>query len=293
MSIREPAVAGMFYEATQSWLTRELEAAFKGKGGPRSLPKAVKKGDGKIVGLVSPHAGFLYSGNTAACAYNRLAQDGIPDAVVIIGPNHRQYFPSVALTGDSEWRTPLGNVEIDMEATRFIADEFPQAEVNSLAHRMEHSIEVQLPFLQYIAYSVNASYKVVPVLIGSIASVSVDADADMADKLGKVIASAVTGKRAVVIASTDFTHYKSADIAEIHDSKAIDKILNMDEKGLLEVVASLKISMCGAFPTAIMIAAAKSLGAESAKSICYSNSGDVTGNYTEVVGYAAIELNRL
>lgn len=291
MSIREPAVAGMFYESSESWLIREIETAFKGKGGLGSIPAAVKKGDEKIVGLVSPHAGFIYSGATAACAYNRLALDGIPETVVIIGPNHRQYFPAVALSGDSAWRTPLGDVEIDIDATRYIAEKFPNAEINSAAHRMEHSLEVQLPFLQYIARSINADVKIVPALIGSIASVSVDADAEMARSLGHIIASAVSGKRAVIIASTDFTHYKSADVAESHDLQAIQKILKMDEKGLLEVVYALKISMCGAFPTAIMIAAAKSMGAKSAKSICYSNSGDVTGDFNEVVGYAAIELD--
>ena len=292
MSIREPAVAGMFYEASQSWLIRELESAFQNPSGPGSIPKAMRNGPGIIAGLVSPHAGFIYSGSTAACAYSRLAQDGIPDTVVIIGPNHRQYFPSVALTGDSEWHTPLGNVAIDTDATRYIADHFPTSEISSPAHRMEHSIEVQLPFLQYIANTIGADFKVVPTLIGSIASKSVDDDTKMARELGNVIAEAVSGKKAVVIASTDFTHYKSADIARTHDIKAIEKILNLDEKGLLTVVESLKISMCGAFPTAIMIAAARNMGAVKAQSICYSTSGDVTGDFAEVVGYAAIELDR-
>lgn len=293
MSIREPAVAGMFYESSESKLILELENAFRGNDGSGSIPGAVKNGPGKIVGLVSPHAGFVYSGSTAASAYRRLAQDGLPDTVVIIGPNHRQYFPAVALTGDSEWRTPLGNIEVDMDATRYIADHFPQAEINSPAHRMEHSLEVQLPFLQYIANPIDAKIKIVPLLIGSIAFVSVDKDAELANDLGRVIAASVAGKRAVIIASTDFTHYKSADTAKKYDSQAIQQILNMDVKGLLQVVAELKISMCGAFPTAVMIAAAKHLGAEIAKPISYSNSGEITGDLSEVVGYASIELDCL
>lgn len=293
MSIRESAVAGQFYESTEFSLIREIEAAFTGKGGPGALPTAVSQGEGKIVGLVCPHAGFVYSGSTAASAYARLAEDGIPEIVVILGPNHRQYSPAVALSGDAAWRTPLGSVEIDADITQKIIAGFSQAEISPSAHRMEHSLEVQLPFLQYIARPTGAAFKVVPALIGSIASVSLDADVDLAHRLGQVIAAAVSGRRAVVIASTDFTHYRSASAAKAQDSKAIAAILHLDERELLATVASLDISMCGAFPTAIMISAAKHLGAVSATSLRYSNSGDVTGDYTEVVGYAAIELDRM
>lgn len=292
MSIREPAVAGAFYEGTESRLIRQIEYAFTGPNGPGSIPKPAKEPMSRIVGLVCPHAGYMYSGDTAAHAYSKLAEDGIPEVVVLIGPNHHYYAPAIALADDSGWRTPLGVVEVDRDVTKQIKANLPLAEINSTVHRMEHSLEVQLPFLQYIARLAEADFRIVPVSVGAIASVSVDADAKFAGEVGSVISKAVAGKRALIIASTDFTHYKAAIVAKEHDSLAIRTILNLNEYGLLEVVALRNISMCGALPTAIMLATAKILGAKAATLLKYSNSGDVTGDYTEVVGYAAIEVSK-
>ncbi|MHB1001099.1 MAG: AmmeMemoRadiSam system protein B [Armatimonadota bacterium] len=292
MSIREPAVAGQFYQGQASRLRAEVEASFLGPGGPGQLPKPVKPGVRRIAALVSPHAGLIYSGSTAACGYYRLAEDGLPDTVVIIGPNHRSFYPAVALSNDTAWRTPLGTVSLDIDVVREIASVYPDAEVSLPAHYAEHSLEVQLPFLQYIAQAADTKLKIVPVLIGGAAMSTPEREADLAYELGNVIASALSGRDAVVIASTDFSHYESSESARSKDSQAIEQILRLDERGLLDTVADLDISMCGALPTAITISASKKHGAVSATRLTYRNSGDVTGDYREVVGYASIEIDR-
>ncbi|HUV05768.1 MAG TPA: AmmeMemoRadiSam system protein B [Armatimonadota bacterium] len=287
MSVREPAVAGMFYPAGAAELKQEVESCFLGTGGPGGLPSVNPEGLRKIVGLVSPHAGFIYSGSVAAWAYHRLAEDGLPKIAVLIGPNHRSYFPAVALSDESAWRTPIGEVELDAAIAAEIASSYADAKVEPSAHRAEHSLEVQLPFLQYIA---GAGIRIVPILIG--ASARSGDGTEAARELGGAIADALRGKDAVVIASTDFTHYESSEAARAKDLSAISKILELDEDGLLDTVEALDISMCGALPTAATIAASKKLGAASARRLAYRNSGDVTGDYAEVVGYAALEIRK-
>lgn len=286
MSVREPAVAGMFYEAGEAQLRMQVESCFLGPGGPGSLPAVNPEGPRKIVGLVSPHAGFIYSGSVAAWAYYRLAEDGLPEIVVVIGPNHHSYHPAAALTGETAWRTPLGETPLDLEIAEQITRSYPTAGIMPAAHLREHCLEVQLPFLQYLAGDAGAELRIVPLLVGA----SAGRDAGTARQLGNAVAEAIEGRNAVVIASTDFTHYESGDAAQKKDSRAISNILALDEERLLGTVEMLDISMCGAMPTAVTIAACKKLGAVSARQLAYRNSGDVTGDYYEVVGYGAIEI---
>jgi len=290
MSVREPAVAGMFYRAGAAELKEQVESCFLGAGGPGSLPGVNPEGARKIVGLVSPHAGFMYSGSVAAWAYHRLAEDGLPETAVIIGPNHRSYFPAVALSNEVAWRTPMGEVELDAAVAAEIASSYPDAKAEPSAHCGEHSLEVQLPFLQYLAGLGRASIRIVPILIGALAR-SGDGT-KVARQLGGAIADALRDRNAVVIASTDFTHYESSEAARVKDSSAISSILALDEEGLLDTVDALDISMCGALPTAVTIAASRKLGAVSAQRLAYRSSGDVTGDYAEVVGYAALEIHK-
>jgi hypothetical protein len=291
MAIREPAVAGMFYQAGADALREQIEACFL--DGPGSLPKVNPHGSRRIIGLVSPHAGFIYSGSIAAWGYHRLADDGLPDVAVIIGPNHRSYFPAAALSEDKAWRTPLGDVKADAGIAQKIASAYPAAEVHPGTHRAEHSLEVQLPFLQYLARGTKKNMRIVPVLIGVAArSASEKDDAEVAGELGNAIADAIGDEKAIVIASTDFTHYESAESAAGKDSRAINRILALDEAGLLDIVRVLDISMCGDLSTAVAIAACKKLGATSAEQLAYANSGDVTGDYDEVVGYASLTIFR-
>ncbi|MCL6628435.1 MAG: AmmeMemoRadiSam system protein B [Armatimonadetes bacterium] len=292
MSVREPAVAGMFYAARADDLRRQIEACFLGSGGPGSLPSVSRNGQRQIIALISPHAGYVYSGSTAAWTYYRLAEDGLPETAVVIGPNHRSYHPAVALCDDTAWRTPLGDIELDACISAEIASAYP-ARVESIAHRGEHSIEVQIPFLQYIAEICQTPIRIVPILIGASARLeTAGGEKGLAHRLGNAIALAIENKSAVVIASTDFSHYEPSEVARTKDSRAISCILGLDEDCLLEVVDSLQISMCGVLPTAVAITAAKRLGGTSARQLAYRNSGEVTGDFDQVVGYAALEIDR-
>lgn len=299
MSIRRPAVAGMFYSSSQSGLRAEVEACFLAPGGPGSLPAVNVSGPRRIVGLVSPHAGYMYSGSVAANAYYRLAEDGLPDVVVLIGPNHRSYEPAAALPDEDAWHTPLGDVPLDKAIIYDIAAACPEAAVDAGAHMGEHSLEVQAPFLQYVygqGSMVNGQcskgFCLVPILIGASGWKSEEGVVGFARSLGAAIGESLKGRDAVIIASTDFTHYESSSAAQAKDSKAIAAILDLDEEALLETVAGMNISMCGVLPTAITIAACKKCGAASALELAYRTSGDVTGDYAEVVGYAALEIDR-
>lgn len=284
---RSPAVAGMFYEAGADGLRAEIERCFLSPCGPGQLPSPNPEGVRRLVGLVSPHAGLVYSGPTAAHGYLRLSADGLPDVAVLIGVNHRGYGAPVAVDARPAWRTPLGDADLDVETGKKITSLSSYAEEDELAHRLEHSLEMQVPFLQYIG---GGRIRIVPVLTG----VPVwDRDAlPIAEDLGKAVAEAVEGRNAVVIASTDMSHYESRESAERKDSEAIRRILDLDAGGLLETVRDLDISMCGVVPVAAALAACRHLGAKTAVQLAYSTSGDTTGDYSQVVGYAAIELVR-
>jgi len=288
MSVREPAVAGTFYKADPEDLRVEIEACFLGAGGPGKLPGAGPRGAGRIVGLISPHAGFIYSGPTAAHGYYRLAENDLPKVAVLLGPNHRGYGAPAAVGTHPAWRTPLGRVELDTAIARGIISSSRFAQEDSSAHQLEHSLEVQLPFLQYITG--DSAVRIVPILVG-ISAWDGDSEAVVRD-LGEAVAGALEGQDAIVVASTDFTHYESQQSAQRKDSEAIRRIIELDEMGLLEIVRRMDISMCGVVPTAVSIAACKRLGAKSARELAYRTSGDVTDDYAQVVGYASIELDR-
>lgn len=293
MSVREPTWAGQFYPAKREDLIKQIEECFLESSGPGKLPVVSLSGQGKIVGLMSPHAGLPYSGSTAAHCYHRMAEDGLPETIVIIGPNHRSYMPAVALAGDSSWRTPLGESQIDLDVNAEIMKEYPDAQVNVAVHYAEHSLEVQLPFIQYIDSLGDTQTKIVPILIGASAyNRTLDRDLEFANNLGRSIAEAVKGRKSLVIASTDMTHYENAETAKRRDYRAIPHILNLDEEGLLRTVGNLNMSMCGAMPTAVAISACKELGAVSTRELSYRNSGEVTGDLSEVVAYCAIEMDR-
>lgn len=289
MSIREPAVAGMFYESGSVALREQIESCFLAPGGPGSLPVVNSSGPRNILGLVSPHAGYMYSGSVAASAYHRLASDGLPDVAVIMGPNHRSYSPAIALSDQTSWRTPMGEIQVDAEITNSILEISIPAQIDNGAHHAEHSLEVQVPFLQYLEKIADAHIRIVPILIGAIAYAN---SVEFVRELGSAIAKAIEGKNAVLIASTDFTHYEKSESAAKKDTRALEKILALDEEGLLDTVDIMSISMCGVLPTAVTIAACKKLGVVSVKRLAYQNSGDVTGDYSSVVGYSSLELHR-
>ncbi len=281
--IRQPSVAGMFYEKNPDDLRATLDACFLGPYGPGRLPEQAPFVTRDIVGLVAPHAGFKYSGYAAASAYAELADDGIPDTVVIIGPNHRGFGATAATVKSEKWATPLGDVEIEREVAESIIRTTNLVEEDPRAHIYEHSIEVQLPFLQYI----GGDTKIVPIVLSIVAW---EDSILYAEEIGGAVSLALADRNAVVIASTDLTHYEPKQFAEEHDRKVIAKIESMDYAGLLDLVVRDDISMCGALPTAIMLAATKAMGGKKAELLSYYTSGDITGDTSDVVGYGALKV---
>ncbi|MEN6370976.1 MAG: AmmeMemoRadiSam system protein B [Armatimonadota bacterium] len=280
--IRQPAVAGLFYDESPEDLRETMDACFLGPYGPGRLPVPAPIITRNIVGLICPHAGYRFSGYATASAFFDLADDGLPDTAVLIGPNHRGIGAPAAIMPQGSWLTPFGEVEIDSDAARAIMGATDLVTEDNRAHQPEHSLEVQVPFLQYL----GGKTKIVPILISIIAW----EDALLyAEELGRAITSAIDGKNAVVIASTDLTHYQPKAEAERKDRAAIAAMESLDYAGLIDVVARMDISMCGVVPTAIALAAHRSLGAKRADLLSYYTSGDIIGDTSQVVGYGALK----
>lgn len=278
MKIRRPCQAGAFYEGTAKSLKTQIENCFLHKFGPGKIPEIAKEGRRRIVGFVCPHAGYMFSGAVAAHAYYKLALDGKPDVVFLFGPNHGGYGSGLAVMNDGFWRTPLGDVEIDSESAKQVVRESSIVDVDDSAHRLEHSIEVQLPFLQYLY---GSEFKIVPICF-------LMQDLSSAREVGEAVAKVLAGKNGVIIASSDMTHYEPQESAERKDKMVLEAVEAMDEAKLYSVIEAHRISACGYGPIAALITAAKILGAKEAKLLCYKTSGDVIGDYSSVVGYAAV-----
>jgi AmmeMemoRadiSam system protein B len=276
--VRRPTQAGTFYEGTAESLKKQIENCFLHNLGPGKIPEIVKTGSKHVIGLVCPHAGYMYSGPVAAHAYYRLALDGKPDVVVIFGPNHTGYGSALATMNEGFWRTPLGDVEVDSVTANQLVHESRIVDVDDSAHSAEHSIEVQLPFLQYLY---GSNFKIVPVcfLMQELSS---------AMEVGKATAKVLAGKNAIIIASSDMTHYEPRETAARKDRKVLGAVEAMDEAKLYSVIETQRVSACGYGPMIALITAAKSLGGKEAKLLCYKTSGDVIGDYSSVVGYAAV-----
>jgi len=263
--IRNPVVAGQFYPASPKELRAMIQSLVD--------EKAEKK---DVIGVVSPHAGYPYSGPVAGAVISRIK---FKDTFVILGPSHTGRGKPFGIMTQGTWKTPLGMVEIDPELGKKILSGSRYLQEDALAHQYEHSIEVQIPFLQYFKPDV----RIVPMVLAY-------ASGDIYKEIGKEIAKAIKeSKRDVVLmASSDMTHYEPQELAEKKDNEAIKAMLELDEDELLKRVEELNISMCGYAPVVALIAAAKELGAKSAELVKYQTSGDTTGDYSSVVGYAGI-----
>jgi hypothetical protein len=220
----------------------------------------------------------MYSGPVAAHAYYEMASDGTPEVAVILGPNHTGYGSALAIMNEGSWRTPLGDVEVHSEMANAIVRESHVVDVDESAHRLEHSIEVQLPFLQYLY---GSEFKIVPICF-------LMQDLTSAKEVGEAVGRVLAGKNGVIIASSDMTHYQPQTIAERKDRMALKMVEAMDEANFYSIVESQNISACGYGPIAALIVAARVLGGKKAKLLCYKTSGDVIGDYSSVVGYAAV-----
>jgi hypothetical protein len=282
LKVRSPCQAGAFYAGTKSSLTKQIENCFLHKVGPGKLPEPNKKGKRSIVALVCPHAGYMYSGPVAANAYFALAKDGIPETCVIIGPNHTGMGSGISIMAEGAWETPLGVSSIDAETAKRIQEQSKIIDIDESAHRLEHSIEVQLPFLQY---TYGTSIKFVPICM-------MMQDLTTSCEVGEAISNAVAGSNAIIIASSDLTHYENQASASKKDMSVIEQILSLDEESLQRTVESQNVTMCGYGPVTAAIKAANLLGARDATLLCYKTSGDVTGDTSAVVGYASILITK-
>ncbi len=263
--IRRSTVAGSFYAGTRDRLRLQVADL---------LPKTPTRE--QAIGVVTPHAGYLYSGRVAGAVYSRVE---LPDTFVILGPNHTGLGAGAAIMTYGEWETPLGKVPIDTELGRAILANSSVLEEDHLGHQREHSIEVQLPFLQYF----EAPFRFVPICLFS-------HEYAACHDVGQAVAKAVrqAGRRVLLVASTDMSHYLPREEAATQDQKAIAAILALDPEGLHRVVRREGISMCGFHPTTAMLVAATGLGASSAELVMYTDSGDVTRDLNEVVAYAGV-----
>ena len=277
MKARKPAVSGMFYAGTARELKEQIEWCYKHELGPGAVPRVNSRGLREIVAIVVPHAGYYYSGPVAAHAYNELADDGVPDTAVILGPNHTGYGHPVSVWVGAVWNTPFGEVEINEAlARRFLGGVI---EADETAHMHEHSIEVQLPWLQHLYESV----RIVPIAM-------LAQDIETARAVGKAISR--SDDNLIIIASSDFTHYEPHNIAMERDGSVIEAIVNLDEEELYERCERLNCTMCGYGPVASVIVAAKEMEAKRASLLKYATSGDTSGDFSQVVGYGSIVIRR-
>ncbi|MFO8133350.1 MAG: AmmeMemoRadiSam system protein B, partial [Thermoplasmatota archaeon] len=277
---RKPAEAGRFYESDTAGLREQIAGCFTDERGPGSVPE-VTHGRGDVKGCIVPHAGYPFSGPIAAHTYDAVARDGMPERFVILGPNHTGYGAPVAMMSQGAWDTPLGSVSLDGKTGEMLRE---AADEDRVAHMHEHSIEVQLPFLQFLCDDV----RFVPVCLAR-------QDQATAEKLGKAIA----GVDALPVASTDFSHAGMGygrrppmdvavqDWARQQDEKAIDSIQSMDVERFLDTVRRENISMCGYGAVAAVMYAAVENGAATAELLAYGTSYEVHPG-SSCVGYAAM-----
>ncbi|MFB3889018.1 MAG: AmmeMemoRadiSam system protein B [Candidatus Bathyarchaeia archaeon] len=280
--VRRPVVAGTFYEGDAEALRAQVESCFLHPFGPGKIPKVNAQGPRHVLGLVCPHAGYVYSGPVAANAFFALASDGKPDTVVVLGPNHTGYGSALSIMKEGAWRTPLGDVEVDKTVAEEILSETKALDIDDAAHRREHSIEVQLPFLQYLY---GNKFRFVPICF-------LMQDLESAVEIGRALAEALAERNAVVVASSDFTHYETQASVNRKDAAALKAVEALDEKQFYDVLESLNVSACGYAPIAALITYAKALGADKADLLSHRTSGDITGDHSSVVGYAAVAIHK-
>lgn len=283
---RRAVVAGSFYPSDKNVLIRNIEDLFKSELGPGRIPKPVSDGPRKIFGLISPHAGYMYSGAIASHGYYHLALDGFPKVVVIIGPNHTGMGSAISVSPGGRWSLPLGEVDVDEDLARELNDIEPYIALDMEAHLYEHSLEVQIPFLQYIYNVVGKSFTILPIVMMHQTWGGVET---LGSALVKLL-EGVSREDYVIIASTDFTHYESSTSASKKDGLVIDQILGMDAYGVVDAVYKNDVSMCGYGPVSTLLYVASSLGAVKSVLLKYGNSGDVTGDYSSVVAYASFKI---
>jgi MEMO1 family protein len=267
-TVRPAAVAGKFYPQDPKKLAASLRSYIVSEERPKP-----------VLGCVVPHAGYMYSGHVAGAVYARIQMSS---RCVILCPNHTGMGTPLSLMSRGSWQTPLGDIGIDSEIADALLQAFPPMSEESSAHKVEHAIEVQLPFLQ----TLRSDFRFVPIALGS-------RQFEVLEGLGFAIAEVLarSDEPVLVIASSDMNHYESDPVTRIKDKKAIQKILALDARGLYEVVMNEEVSMCGFGPTIAMLTAVRERGATRADLVKYATSGDISGDRQTVVGYAGIVVS--
>jgi len=260
---RSPAVAGRFYPAGKIALQNDLRA--RTDSSKEKIP---------AFGVIVPHAGYMYSGNVAGSVYSRIE---IPDTIILLGPNHTGIGPAISVMTDGTWTSPLGNVEIDSALADSICSASPLLQADASAHQQEHSLETQLPFLQYF----SSSFRIVPICF-------MRTNWQDCLQVADAILTGIGERKVLIVASSDMTHYESHERAKAKDRMAIEKILELDPEALFHTVSREKISMCGVVPASIMLLCAKKRGVRCSKLIRYQTSGEVSRDWNQVVGYAGM-----
>ncbi len=277
--VRFPAHAGTFYPADPEELVKIIEWSFLHPTGPGRLPE--KGGSERLsLGYVVPHAGYMYSGPVAAHSYYKLSTEKKPEVVVIVGPNHNGVGLGAAVYKGRAWKTPLGTVEVDMEVATLVTQYSEFFAFDNIAHIYEHSLEVQVPFLQYV---LKDGFKIVPI---SVYYQRPQVARDLANALNRIIEE--NGVDLIVIGSTDFNHYEPHDITVAKDNLAIEAIIKRDEDALFKIIEEQNITMCGPVAAATLIVLSKLRKAGTPVLLKHATSGDVTGEKDWVVGYASI-----
>jgi len=278
-SVRRAVVAGQFYPASAQGLRRNIESLIDVSIDPETKTKKYNvKSD--VIACMLPHAGYMYSGQVAGKTVSSI---NIKDRVILLGPNHTGYGANFSIICEGTWETPLGNLEVDSELAKKLLNNCPSLREDLLAHAYEHSLEVELPFLQYF----KENFKIVPI---SILSDDLHALKEIGRQMGEAIKELNIKDNVLLVASTDMTHYEPYALAKKKDKEAIEAILELDEDKLIDKVKRLNISMCGYAAVAVMLSAAKYLGAKTSRLIHYQTSGDVTRDFSSVVGYAGIVI---
>ncbi|MEM1934925.1 MAG: AmmeMemoRadiSam system protein B [Acidilobaceae archaeon] len=278
MRVRLPAYSGTFYPSRRESLLKALSDSFLHKLGPGQLPSRDETKGRNAIGFLVPHAGYMYSGPIASHAYLKLAAEGCPKTVILLGPNHTGMGLPVAVFGEGVWRTPLGDVEVDSEIARELVSLSGVAAFDYRAHIEEHSLEVQLPFLQYVC---KEEFKIVPVTV-------LVQTFEIAHRLGDAIMKIreELNVDVVLIATSDLNHYEPHEISVEKDKIVLEEFLKPDPEGVFNVIEKYNISACGPISLSTLAYIAKRLGAKP-KLLAHATSGDVTGERDFVVGYAS------
>jgi len=277
--VRKPAVAGQFYPADPKELSSLIDQCYLHPLGPGKSPPAPKaKSD--LVAVVCPHAGYVYSGPVAAHSYLHVSSLANPELIVVVAPNHYGIGSGVSTFRDGEWETPLGVMKVDSEAAKELVNLEETVTFDPGAHRLEHSLEVQLPFLQRIY---GDSVPILPISL-------IFQDIDTARALSAALSKLLKGRKAVLVASSDLTHYEPADVAKKKDMALLQRVLESDLEGFYSTLARMNVTSCGFGAIATVMETSRSLGLSKPGLLKYATSGDTTGDNLQVVGYGALRF---